>query len=158
MKEKKHNILIFFLTCIALLVAVFSALTYHKPRSAPVIHQSKITSANHADHREVKGLIGTWVRRDGGYVLEIFEINKDGTLNTAYYNPNAIHVAEARVKDDEKHTSIFIKLQDKGYPGSTYDLQYDFNHDVLDGYYFHPGLNRTLRVVFKRIQTSYNQQ
>jgi uncharacterized protein (DUF2147 family) len=36
---------------------------------------------------DAQQLLGQWLRPDGGYILELKEIGKDGTLKTAYFNP-----------------------------------------------------------------------
>jgi hypothetical protein len=81
-------------------------------------------------------LEGRWVRPDGGYVLELRTIKRDGSVTAAYFNPKPIKVfrAEASLKGGGTH--LFIELRDANYPGSTYNLLYDPMSDRLKGTYF----------------------
>jgi hypothetical protein len=45
---------------------------------------------------------------------------------------------------------LFIKLQDKGYPGSTYNLYYYPKKDVLAGFYYQAAIGQTFEVIFLR--------
>ena len=72
-----------------------------------------------------KRLLGKWVRPDGGYIIEIKEIGKDGTLKAAYYNPRPINVARAEFSIKDGSLTVFIELRDVNYPGSKYNLKYD---------------------------------
>ena len=47
---------------------------------------------------DTQRLIGRWVRPDGGYVLELKGIGKDGSLKAAYFNPRSIHVSRAEYR------------------------------------------------------------
>ena len=81
-------------------------------------------------------LTGDWVRSDGNYSLRVQNVDQDGSVNVAYFNPNPIHVAEANVSMWKGMMKLFVKLQDKGYPGSTYTLYYFEEKDALAGFYF----------------------
>ena len=97
-----------------------------------------------------KRLIGQWVRPDGGYILEIKEIGKDGTLKAAYYNPRPINVARAEFSRKDGSLTIFIELRDVNYPGSKYNLKYDPRTDGLIGTYFQAVQGETYDVEFTR--------
>ena len=99
---------------------------------------------------ESKRLIGHWERPDGGYILEINEILKDGKLKAAYYNPRPINVARAEFSTKEGTLSVFIELRDVNYPGSKYNLKYDTKSDKLIGTYFQAVLGQTYNVEFNR--------
>jgi hypothetical protein len=43
-----------------------------------------------------------------------------------------------------------VKLEDKGYPGSTYTLYYYAEKDALVGYYYQAAMNKTFKVIFLR--------
>ncbi len=45
---------------------------------------------------DVQILEGRWIRPDGGYVLELGEIKKDGSLKASYFNPRPIKVFSAK--------------------------------------------------------------
>ena len=97
-----------------------------------------------------KRLLGKWVRPDGGYILEIKEIGKDGTLKAAYYNPRPINVARAEFSKKDDTLTIFIELRDVNYPGSKYNLKYDPKSDRLIGTYFQAVQGETYDVEFTR--------
>jgi len=85
---------------------------------------------------EVKLLEGSWVRPDGGYILELKNIDDDGTLSAAYFNPRPIKVFQAFWATDEGRLAVFVELRDINYPGSKYNLRYDPATDRLQGSYF----------------------
>ena len=97
-----------------------------------------------------KRLIGKWVRPDGGYIIEIKEIGKDGTLKAAYYNPRPINVAHAEFSRKDGSLTVFIELRDVNYPGSKYNLKYDPKSDRLIGTYFQAVQGETYDVEFTR--------
>jgi hypothetical protein len=108
--------------------------------ASTAIHALPMASA--ADTQQSAGqfdeqrLTGCWVRPDGGYVLELKEIGKDGTLKAAYFKPQSINVAQALIRRSEGEITVFIELGDVKYPGSTINLRYDPRTDRLTGTYF----------------------
>ena len=99
---------------------------------------------------EYKKLIGNWVRTDGGYTLRVRDIKAGGTVDVGYFNPGKINVAEANVSMQEERVKLFVKLQDKGYPGSTYTLYYSAEKDAFSGFYYQAAIKQTFEVVFIR--------
>ena len=95
-------------------------------------------------------LVGQWVRTDGGYVIHVREIKPDGSVDAGYFNPGEINIAEANVSEWKGLAKLFIKLQDKGYPGSTYTLYYYAEKDALAGFYYQAAIKQTFEVVFER--------
>ena len=95
-------------------------------------------------------IVGEWIRPDGGYVVRVRDVNPDGSVEAGYFNPNKINIAEANVSLWKGLLKLFIKLQDKGYPGSTYTLYYYEEKDALAGFYYQAGLEQTFKVVFIR--------
>jgi hypothetical protein len=95
-------------------------------------------------------LEGRWVRPDGGYVLELRDIRKDGSVAAAYFNPRQIRVYRARVSKKDGRTSLFVELRDINYPGSTYRLVYDPAADRLRGAYYQAVHMQTYQVEFAR--------
>ena len=95
-------------------------------------------------------LVGAWVRPDGGYVIEIIKIYPDGQVDAAYFNPRPIHVSRANVSDKGGIIELFIELQAKGYPGSTYTLKYNPDSDVMVGIYFQAVIQQQFDVYFQR--------
>jgi len=97
-------------------------------------------------------LKGRWQRPDGGYVLAIKSIAAGGAMDAAYYNPNPIHVAKAEAKRADATLQVFVELRAPNYPGSTYTLTYDQEHDQLRGDYFQAVERQTFKVVFVRMK------
>ena len=103
-----------------------------------------------AEKPDFKVIIGEWIRPDGGYIIRVRGINLDGSVDARYYNPNEIHIAEANVSIWKGLVKLLIKLQDKGYPGSTYTLYYYAEKDALAGFYYQAEMDQTFKVVFLR--------
>jgi hypothetical protein len=97
-------------------------------------------------------LEGRWVRPDGGYVLELRNIKKDGNLTAAYYNPRPIKVFRAEAVKKDGTITLVVELRDVNYPGSTYTLQYDAAADRLKGTYFQAVERQTFNVQFVRVK------
>jgi hypothetical protein len=97
-----------------------------------------------------ENLIGRWLRPDGGYIIEIRGIEADGRMDAAYLNPRPINVARAEASWKKGRQEVFIELQDTGYPGSTYTLDYNPAQDAFTGVYFQATLKQAFEVVFVR--------
>jgi hypothetical protein len=97
-------------------------------------------------------LVGRWLRPDGGYVLELTKVAPDGKLTATYHNPKSINVAQAEVHKDAGAVKVFVELRDENYPGCTYKLTYDPEHDVLGGEYFQAMQGQTYEVMFERLK------
>ena len=106
-----------------------------------------------AEKPDFEVIVGEWVRPDGGYVVHVRDVNPDGSVDAGYYNPSEIHIAKARVSLWKGLIKLFIELQDKGYPGSTYTLYYYAEKDVLAGFYYQAAMQQTFKVVFFRKST-----
>ena len=99
---------------------------------------------------DVQLLEGRWVRPDGGYILELWDIRKDGSVSAAYYNPRPIKVFSAKWSQKEGKINLFVELRDVNYPGSKYNLQYDPKSDRLKGTYFQAVEKQTFNIEFMR--------
>jgi hypothetical protein len=120
------------LVLIGLAAAAFYGLTNRSSRQpAATISQQRETPA-------FDRLVGSWVRPDCGYVIEISKIHPNGKVDAAYFNPRPIHVSRSSVSEKDGIIELFIELQGKGYPGSTYTLKYNPEHDAMVGIYI-PG-------------------
>ncbi len=97
-------------------------------------------------------LEGRWVRPDGGYILELKNIKKDGSVTAAYYNPRPIKVYRTEWSRKEGKISLVVELRDINYPGSTYTLQYDPANDRLRGTYFQAVERQTFHIEFVRFR------
>ncbi len=95
-------------------------------------------------------LKGRWVRPDGGYVLEIRDIDASGAIDASYLNPRPIRVTRAEATRGGSSPTVFIELNAPGYPGSTYSLTYDRQRDQLSGVYFQAALQQQFDVAFAR--------
>ena len=100
---------------------------------------------------DFKPLIGRWQRTDGGYVIEVRNVESNGNMQAGYFNPNPIHVGRAEASTDDDRLKVEIELQDRGYPGSTYTLIYDLEKDVLFGYYYQAIAKQYFEVIFTRV-------
>jgi len=107
-------------------------------------------------HQEAKKgfdcLKGRWLRPDGGYVIDIREIDAGGKMAAAYFNPRPINVSRAEAALEGTTIKVFIELRDKNYPGSTYTLTYDPGSDQLRGVYFQAALQQSFDVFFVRMK------
>jgi hypothetical protein len=101
---------------------------------------------------DFRRLEGKWVRPDGGYVLELRNIKKDGSLTAAYYNPKPIRVFRAEWSGNDGRINLSVELRDVNYPGSTYTLQYEPASDRLKGTYFQAVQRQTFDIEFVRVR------
>ena len=97
-------------------------------------------------------LKGRWRRPDGGYIIEIRNVDATGKMDAAYSNPKPINVSKAEATREGSLTKVFIELRDTGYPGSTYTLAYDPQSDQLKGVYFQAAMQQNFEVVFFRTE------
>jgi hypothetical protein len=113
------------------------------------------SSANEAvktakpDFQKIKG---RWLRPDGGYIVEIKDVDATGKMDAAYFNPNPIHISKALASQNGEETQVFIELQDVNYPGSTYKLSYDRASDRLMGSYYQAVAQETYEIFFERVK------
>ena len=130
------HVVLSMIVCIGFLAGL--SVAADKPQSAGKINEQQ--------------LAGRWLRPDGGYVLELKGIGKDGTLKASYFNPRPINVAEAKYNRKDGRLTIFVELRDVNYPGSKYNLLYDPKTDRLIGTYFQAVQGETYNVSFVRIK------
>ena len=100
-----------------------------------VPEKAKNTGSDDAVTVESK-LKGRWMRSDGNYILQVFAVSADSTLNAGYYNPGQINVESGEWLKQDGRLFIRIVLRDVNYPGSTYILEYQPQGDFLSGNYF----------------------
>jgi len=65
--------------------------------------------------------------------LEIRSVNSGGKIDAVYLNPKPINIARAEATRDGSTVKVFVELRAPNYPGSTYTLIYDQEHDQLRG-------------------------
>jgi len=125
--------------------------------SIPFTVSSPASAQNENENRkgtlaDYKRLEGKWKRPDGGYVLELKEIDKDGTLKAAYFNPRPINVFKAEWNYKQDTINVFVELRDVNYPGSKYNLQYDPKTDSMKGTYYLAVYGETYNIEFVRMK------
>jgi hypothetical protein len=146
------------ITTLLLTVAIITAVAVFLLRGRrPVAHSpapptTKESVAAPGAMAQFDRLQGRWQRPDGGYLLEIREIEGSGKLVAAYFNPRPINVSRAEASQEGTTTKVFIELRDTNYPGSTYTLTYDPEDDQLKGTYFQAALQQSFEVFFVRIK------
>ena len=97
-------------------------------------------------------LVGRWQRTDGGYIIHIRNIDSNGKIDAAYFNPRPINVSHAQALKHEDKVKIELELRDVGYPGSAYNLVYIPVKDMLFGYYYHATSEQFFDVTFVRMR------
>ena len=60
-------------------------------------------------------LHGRWLRPDGGYILDIRDVDASGKIDAVYLNPRPIHVARAEATGDGATLQVFVELRAPGY-------------------------------------------
>ena len=95
-------------------------------------------------------IVGRWLRPDGGYILELGDVQDGGVLRAAYFNPSPIDVCESKWGVEGSELSVFVKFDHPHYPGSYYHLIYDPDQDRLRGAYYQAVQDRTYNVEFVR--------
>lgn len=128
LKKRRGLIVIFFIFILAVFYFLFQMNSSDTPRY----------------------LEGAWNRSDGDYTIEIKNVLDDGKLNTAYFNPNPIHVGKAEWNEKDGKIQVFIELRDKNYPGSIYRLTYVKETETLAGTYYQAVAKQTYEVYFTK--------
>lgn len=95
-------------------------------------------------------LNGQWRRPDGGYVIQIKAVGEGGQLEATYFNPRPIRVESAQWLFGGGVLQLRIRLNDTGYQGAFYLLQYEPTSNRLVGEY-HPANQQTFPVAFERL-------
>jgi len=115
--------------------------------------QALICSGASAEPFNFNVVSGKWARTDGNYTLVVRDVTADGAAVVEYFNPGNIHVAESSVGTQDGLVKLFVKLQDRGYPGSTYTLYYFAEKDALVGFYYQAAMDQTFEVILLRKKT-----
>ena len=110
------------------------------------------TSAETGTKAAFDSLKGRWLRPDGGYVIDIRDVDATGKLAAGYFNPRPINVSQAEASQEGDTTKVFIELRDVNYPGATYNLTYNPKRDQLRGVYYQPAVRQSFDVVFIRMK------
>lgn len=99
---------------------------------------------------DLQFLKGRWLRPDGGYVIEIRQVDADGQLDARYFNPNPIRVVAAKAAKEGAAVKVHLELNDVNYPGCKYNLTYLPEQRQLVGTYFQAAMQQTYEVAFER--------
>jgi len=137
----------------ARIIIIFSVLYWFCYLTIPVLPNNVLAAENSPQATvitEPKLLEGTWVRPDGGYVLQLNNIADDGTLTAAYFNPRPIKIFQAFWATINRALRVSVELRDINYPGSKYNLQFDPGTDRLQGTYYQALERQTFAVEFVR--------
>jgi len=153
-RQRMYNHMITLLLTLAVITAAAFFLLHGKQTGtqspAPPVTKESVAAP------ETKGgfdrLKGRWRRPDGGYVIEIRNVEANGKMDAGYFNPRPINVSRAEASQEGTTTKVFIELRDTNYPGSTYTLTYDPQSDQLKGVYFQAALQQSFDVVFVRLK------
>jgi hypothetical protein len=111
-----------------------------------------LTATTVSTESGLRALRGRWLRPDGGYILDIRDVDARGKIDAVYLNPRPITVARAEATRDGATLQVFVELRAPGYPGSTYTLTYDPQRDQLAGTYFQAAMQQRFDVMFVRVQ------
>jgi hypothetical protein len=122
------------------------------PLSSSPAPGSALLASVHSAESGFGALRGRWLRPDGGYILDIRDVDARGKIDAMYLNPRPITVATAEATRDGSTLRMFVELLAPGYPGSTYTLTYDPQRDQLTGIYFQAALQQRFDVLFVRIR------
>ncbi len=120
------------------------------PMAGTASAQGSKTSKPSPGETDAQRLEGRWVRGDGGYLLELRKVHKDGGLEAFYFNPRPIRVSQAVWARQGGKITVMVELRDVNYPGSTYNLQYDPESDRLKGTYYQAVERQTFEIQFLR--------
>jgi hypothetical protein len=159
-KNRKKNsfmtfsIIIFGLFVISIGIYLFAGEKFNFLSNKSKVDAEKATSMVDSDRidYDFSKLIGRWLRPDGGYVIDVRNIDADGKVNAGYYNPKSINVSRSQVVGMDSEIKLFIELQDVGYPGSTYNLIYDPQKDMMFGLYYQAAMGQNFDVAFIRMK------
>jgi hypothetical protein len=122
------------------------------PLPSPTVLGDQLAATAVTAPAGLQSLRGRWLRPDGGYILDIRDVDASGTIDAVYLNPRPIHVARAEATGDGAALQVFVELRAPGYPGSTYTLRYEPQRDQLEGIYFQAALQQRFAVVFVRMK------
>lgn len=146
---KRTVIVMGAIVCVSLAAIVFVLVGVR--HAEPKKQASVSAEADRPLLAEFDALKGKWVRPDGGYVIEVRKLLPGNALDVGYFNPNPIHVGQAKLFKERGFTKVFVELQDVNYPGSTYTLIYDKESDLLRGVYYQATQQEEYQITFERL-------
>ena len=139
--------------CLLIMTIMGLAVAFALQTASECSAQTKTDAATETkDRAGFDVLKGRWLRPDGGYIIQVRNVEGGGKMDAGYFNPRPINVSKAEAKRDGGKIKVFIELSDVGYPGSTYALTYDPKEDVLRGVYFQAAVKQNFDVHFTRMK------
>jgi len=138
------------LALVAVLAACSKAPTDSPAKSSGPAPVPAAATAAPAVPETVRKLLGRWMRSDGGYTLELRSADLSGVLDAGYFNPKSIRVSRAVWMQGGGGFQVAVELNDVGYPGATYLLNYDATSDRLVGKYTQPAMQQSFDIEFVR--------
>jgi hypothetical protein len=120
--------------------------------AAAFSHVDAADKSGQAKKTDEQTISGRWVRPDGGYILELRDVTKDGGLRASYFNPRPINVHRAAWNRKDRTIRVFVELRDINYPGSKYDLTYDPTSGTLRGTYYQAVEKQSYDIEFVRMK------
>ena len=143
--------LIAVLVALATVITIAAYVLYNSRDQRQSVGQtSSMMLLGRQDMPDCSKLVGDWSRTDGDYIISIRNVDPNGNVQAAYFNPNPINVYQAKFSFQENALKLFLELRDKGYPGSKYNLSYNSGQDILEGTYFAAQIQELYEVVFLR--------
>ena len=100
---------------------------------------------------DYQGLVGKWVRTEGGSQLFI-DRTADGSLKVGYFNPQWyrwVTIAGFSVKKQMWGVLVTVKLHDRGYPGNYYELSLQGSR-LVGTYHMLGSESKALAVTFNK--------
>lgn len=121
------------------------------PGNAPSPATPASTSAGAEDR--YRKLLGRWQRTDADYVVEVRSLDGGtGRGEVAYFNPRPIRVSQVQAAEEGGKVTLFVELDDVGYPGCNYRLTYFPATDQLYGVYYQAAIEQSFDVEFERVR------
>ena len=84
--------------------------------------------------------------------MDIKAVDLSGKIDGVDLHPRPINIGKAEATRDGSKLTVFLELRAPNYPGSTYTLTYDREHDQLRGIYFQAVQQQNFDVNFVRMK------
>lgn len=108
-----------------ILFCLLLALFHLSGASLPQIRIVHAGLGKAAKPMDVKRLEGRWRKPDGGYLPQLQNIKKDGSLTATPLTPRPINVSPAEAAQKNGRLTLSVELRDVNYPCSTCTLDDD---------------------------------
>lgn len=139
------------LSILALTLGVSAGHAIAQDTATPAV-EAEASTAESESESGFDSLLGLWVRPDGGYLIAIRGVDGNGRLDAAYANPHQLPFARAKASREGDAIKVFLELRAGGYGGSTYNLTYDTDNDLLKGVYYQAVARQKFDIYFERVR------